>query len=100
MTPMTRSTAAIEELALSRRRAMRARMSFAALPVSTERDLTSDATTAKPLPAVPARAASMVALRARRFVCRATAEIVSMIPTISSVAWASSAMSRLAPPPS
>ena len=48
-------------------------------------------------PAVPARAASMVALRARRFVCRATAEIVSMIPTISSVAWASSAMSRLAP---
>ena len=49
------------------------------------------------LPAVPARAASMVALRARRFVCRATAEIVSMIPTISSVAWASSAMSRLAP---
>jgi hypothetical protein len=33
--------------------------------------LTSDATTAKPFPASPARAASMVAFSARRLVCAA-----------------------------
>ena len=39
--------------------------------VSWARSLTSLATTAKPLPASPARAASMVALRASRLVCSA-----------------------------
>jgi hypothetical protein len=37
-------------------------MSSVALAVCTARDLTSDATTAKPFPASPARAASIVAL--------------------------------------
>ena len=37
--------------------------------------LTSDATTANPRPASPARAASIVALSARRFVCSATSVI-------------------------
>jgi hypothetical protein len=36
-------------------------MSSVALPVCTASDFTSEATTAKPLPASPARAASMVA---------------------------------------
>ena len=39
-----------------------------ARPVWVASDFTSDATTAKPLPASPARAASMVALSARRLV--------------------------------
>jgi len=37
---------------------------------------TSDATTAKPLPASPARAASMAALSASRFVCLAMPSMV------------------------
>ena len=37
--------------------------------VSLARSLISFATTAKPLPASPALAASMVAFKARRFVC-------------------------------
>jgi hypothetical protein len=40
-----------------------------ALAVCTANDLTSDATTAKPRPASPARAASIVALSASKFVC-------------------------------
>src|SRR5262245_36368921 len=44
-------------------------MSSVALAVSLASSLTSLATTAKPLPASPARAASMVALRASRLVC-------------------------------
>ena len=44
---------------------------------------TSSATTAKPRPCSPARAASMAALRARRLVCAAIAVIVSTIPLIS-----------------
>jgi hypothetical protein len=42
-----------------------------ALAVCTANDFTSDATTAKPRPASPARAASMVALSASRLVCSA-----------------------------
>src|SRR5688500_20205552 len=43
-------------------------ISSVALAVWLARFFTSEATTAKPLPASPARAASMVALRASRFV--------------------------------
>ena len=43
---------------------------------------TSSATTAKPRPVSPARAASMAALRARRLVCSAMAEMVSTISPI------------------
>src|SRR5579883_621367 len=42
-----------------------------ALAVCTASDLTSEATTEKPRPASPARAASMVALSASRLVCSA-----------------------------
>ena len=48
-----------------------------AFAVSRARSLTSPATTAKPLPASPARAASMVALRASRFVCSAI-EVITL----------------------
>gem|GEM_PF-6212985 len=48
---------------------MRWAMSSVACVVSRASSLTSPATTANPLPASPARAASMVALRARRLVC-------------------------------
>ena len=44
----------------------------------------SSATTAKPRPASPARAASMEALSASRFVCSAIEEIVPTISPISS----------------
>ena len=50
---------------------IRREMSSVARAVSWARSLTSLATTAKPLPASPARAASMVALSASRFVCSA-----------------------------
>jgi hypothetical protein len=50
---------------------MRRLMSSVARAVSWARSLTSLATTAKPLPASPARAASMAALRASRLVCSA-----------------------------
>ena len=46
--------------------------SSVARAVSLARSFTSLATTANPLPASPARAASMVALRASRLVCCAT----------------------------
>jgi hypothetical protein len=49
----------------------RREMSSVAFAVSWARSLTSDATTAKPLPASPARAASMVAFSASRLVCSA-----------------------------
>ena len=51
---------------------------------------TSPATTAKPLPASPARAASMAALSASRLVCLAISSMKPMRPTISfmvSVPW-------------
>jgi hypothetical protein len=46
-------------------------MSSVAFAVSCASSLTSFATTAKPLPASPARAASIVAFSASRFVCSA-----------------------------
>ena len=46
-------------------------ISSVAFAVCTASDFTSEATTAKPRPAAPARAASIVALSARRFVCSA-----------------------------
>ncbi len=67
----------------------RARMSSVALALSPESFFTSSATTAKPRPAGPARAASMVAFKARRFVWR---EIVSMVPAISAI-WRTAASS-------
>ena len=62
-------------------------MSSVALAVWLARFLTSEATTAKPLPASPARAASMVALRASRLVCEA---ISLMRLTTSPIFWAAS----------
>jgi hypothetical protein len=46
-------------------------ISSVAFAICTASDFTSEATTAKPRPAAPARAASIVALSARRFVCSA-----------------------------
>jgi len=57
--------------------AMRVPISLVASAVWLARLFTSDATTAKPLPASPARAASMVALSASRLVCPAMLEISS-----------------------
>ena len=59
-----------------------ARMSSVALEVWVARFFTSDATTAKPLPASPARAASMVALSARRLVWSAMSLISATISPI------------------
>ena len=50
-------------------------ISSVACAVWLARVFTSDATTAKPRPASPARAASIVALSARRLVCSAMARI-------------------------
>ena len=52
-------------------------MSSVAFAVSCASSLTSLATTAKPLPASPARAASIVALSASRFVCSAI-EVITL----------------------
>src|ERR1700736_3475549 len=52
---------------------MRPEISSVAFEVWVASCLTSDATTAKPLPASPARAASIVALSAKRLVCSAIA---------------------------
>ena len=65
-----------------------AAISSVALAVWLARLLTSDATTAKPLPASPARAASIVALRARRLVCSAISLIRLTISPILSAALA------------
>src|SRR3954468_14239115 len=59
-------------------------MSSVALAVSWASSLTSLATTAKPLPASPARAASIVALSASRFVCSA---MLVMVFTTSPISW-------------
>jgi hypothetical protein len=50
-------------------------MSSVVVAVCTANDLTSEAAIAKPLPASPARAASIVALRASRLVCPAMARM-------------------------
>jgi len=51
------------------------------------RFLTSLATTAKPAPASPARAASTAAFRASRLVWKAISSIVLMILEVSSLAF-------------
>jgi hypothetical protein len=61
---------------------MRSWISSVARAVWLDSPFTSAATTAKPLPASPARAASMVAFNASRLVCRAMA---SMVATISPI---------------
>src|SRR5215510_11227521 len=58
-------------------------MSSVALAVSLASSLTSLATTAKPLPASPARAASIVALSASRLVCWAIEVMTLMTLPIS-----------------
>jgi hypothetical protein len=58
-------------------------MSSVARAVSIASSLTSVATTANPLPASPARAASIVALSASRFVCSAIEVIEVMTLPIS-----------------
>ena len=63
---------------------IRRAMSSAARPDSDASSLTSLATTAKPLPASPARAASIVALSAKRFVC--SAMLVMTLTTVP-IAW-------------
>ncbi len=58
-------------------------MSSVALAVCLASSFTSLATTAKPLPASPARAASMVAFNASRFVCCAMEVMTLMTLPIS-----------------
>ena len=61
-----------------------------AFAVCSASALTSDATTAKPRPAEPARAASMVAFKARRLVCSAIVLISSTTSPIRVAAFDSS----------
>src|SRR5262245_34522906 len=61
---------------------IRSLMSFAACEERCARLRTSDATTAKPRPASPARAASTAALSASRLVCRAISSITLMMSEI------------------
>ena len=63
------------------------RMSLVASAVCRASSLTSVATTAKPLPASPARAASIVAFRARSFVCSAMSWMTSMTWPMPSAVW-------------
>ncbi len=56
---------------------------FAALPDSSASFLTSSATTAKPLPCSPARAASIAAFKASKFVCAAMLVMTVIISPIS-----------------
>jgi hypothetical protein len=67
-------------------------ISWVASAVCLASSLISFATTAKPLPASPALAASMVALRARRFVCSEISVIVSVTLLISWAALPSSSI--------
>ncbi len=64
--------------------------SLVALAASSDLDAklrTSSATTAKPLPEVPARAASTAAFKARMLVWKAISSIVAMMTEISSEEW-------------
>ena len=63
-------------------------ISSVALAVWLARFLTSDATTAKPFPASPARAASMVAFRASRLVCSAMSLIRLTTSPMLCATWA------------
>ncbi|MNY00499.1 hypothetical protein D3C86_1329950 [compost metagenome] len=71
---------------------MSAPISLVALAERSASLRTSSATTAKPRPASPARAASMAALRARRLVCSAMSSITSTMAPISPERDASSSM--------
>src|SRR5208337_4075631 len=70
-------------------------MSSVALAVSLASSFTSFATTAKPFPASPARAASMVAFSASRFVCCAIEVITLITWPISALLWPSLVIVRL-----
>ena len=59
-------------------------ISLVELEVRVAKALTSSATTAKPRPAEPARAASMAAFKASRLVCEA---ISSMVLTMELISW-------------
>jgi hypothetical protein len=72
------------------------RMSPVAAAVCPASSLISFATTAKPLPAAPALAASMVAFSASRFVCAEMAEIVCVTAPTSSAARPSSCITSAA----
>ena len=85
--PRCRSTTAPTPISLE--------MSSVALAVCTASDFTSEATTAKPLPASPARAASMVALSASRLVCPAMVRISLTTSPIFCAACASAADLRI-----
>ena len=65
-----------------------------AAEVCWDSSLISPATTAKPRPATPARAASMVAFRARRCVWAEMADMVEVTVPISLAAWPSWSMWR------
>ena len=73
------------------------RIRSVARAVSNARSLTSPATTAKPLPASPARADSIVALSARRLVWSAMPEMPPAIWSISVIVPANRRRSRLPP---
>ena len=62
---------------------MRSLVVLAALELSSAKEPISEATTANPFPASPARAASMEAFNANRFVWSAISSIVLMMPTTS-----------------
>ena len=68
---------------------------WVASAVSRARSLTSPATTAKPLPTSPARAASMVALSASRLVWSAIDEMILMTSPIAAEAWPSASTSAV-----
>ena len=77
--PMAPTAPAVSPWMASTRRAM----SSVAVAVSCASSFTSLATTAKPLPASPARAASIVAFSASRFVCSAMLVIAFTTAPIS-----------------
>ncbi len=97
---LTRSTPSFTWLLLL---VIRSLMSFAACDERCARLRTSDATTAKPRPASPARAASTAAFSASKLVCRAISSITVMMSDIlredSSIrAMASTALATTCPP--
>ncbi len=80
MSEIARTACSVSDRMVSTRRVM----SSVARAVSCASSLTSFATTAKPRPASPARAASMVAFSARRLVCAAIELTTATTPAISS----------------
>ncbi|GKT27762.1 hypothetical protein ADUPG1_004782, partial [Aduncisulcus paluster] len=61
-------------------------ISTAASPLRSASLRTSAATTAKPLPCSPARAASMAAFKAKRLVCRAISSIIEIFSAMDFMA--------------